>query len=193
VAGSLAWLASLIWVPTAHAHLLEGEAGSFLTGLAHPVSGLDHVLAMIAVGLWGAQLGLPALWVLPVTFPMVMALGGMLGLLGVPLAGVEVGIAVSAILLGLAVLSEWRPPLAATAALVGLFAVFHGHAHGAELAAGESALLYSMGFVVATGLLHGVGIAVSLVHRWPWGQVLLRTAGGGIALAGVMFMWRAVA
>jgi urease accessory protein len=77
--------------------------------------------------------------------------------------------------------------------LVGLFAVFHGHAHGAELAAGESVLLYSMGFVVATGLLHGVGIAVSLVHRWPWGQVLLRTAGGGIALAGVMFMWRAVA
>jgi urease accessory protein len=190
--GSLAGLASLVWAPAAHAHILEGEAASFLVGLGHPVSGLDHVLAMIAVGLWGAQLGLPALWLLPVTFPMVMALGGMLGLLGVPLPGVEVGIAVSALLLGLAVMSELRPPLAVTAVLVGIFAVFHGHAHGVELPAGQNALLYSMGFVVATGLLHGVGIAISLVHRWPWGQTLLRTAGGGIALAGAIFMWRAV-
>jgi urease accessory protein len=189
----VAGLAGLLWAPAAHAHILEGEAASFLVGLGHPVSGLDHVLAMIAVGLWGAQLGLPALWILPVTFPMVMALGGMLGLLGVPLPGVEVGIAVSAILLGLAVMSELRPPLAATAVLVGIFAIFHGYAHGAELPEGQSGLLYSMGFVVATGLLHGVGIAVSLIHRWPWGQVLLRTAGGGIALAGTIFMWRAVA
>jgi urease accessory protein len=193
VLGSLAWLAGLLWAPVAHAHILQGEAASFLVGLGHPVSGLDHVLAMIAVGLWGAQLGLPALWLLPVTFPMVMALGGMLGLLGVPLPGVEVGIAVSAVLLGLAVTSELRPPLAATAVLVGIFAIFHGHAHGVELPAGQNGLLYSMGFVIATGLLHGVGIAVSLVHRWSWGQALLRTAGGGIALAGAIFLWRAVA
>jgi hydrogenase/urease accessory protein HupE len=123
-----AWLGSLLHVPAAHAHILQGEGASFLVGLGHPVSGLDHVLAMIAVGLWGAQLGLPALWILPVTFPMVMALGGMLGLLGVPLPGVEVGIALSAILLGLAVMSELRPPLAATAVLVGIFAIFHGYA-----------------------------------------------------------------
>jgi urease accessory protein len=193
VLGSLAWLAGLLWAPVAHAHILQGEAASFLVGLGHPVSGLDHVLAMVAVGLWGAQLGLPALWLLPVTFPMVMALGGMLGLLGVPLPGVEVGIAVSAVLLGLAVTSELRPPLAATAVLVGIFAIFHGHAHGVELPAGQNGLLYSMGFVIATGLLHGVGIAVSLVHRWSWGQALLRTAGGGIALAGAIFLWRAVA
>jgi urease accessory protein len=185
-------LACLAWPTAAHAHILQGEAASFLVGLGHPVSGLDHVLAMIAVGLWGAQLGAPALWLLPVTFPMVMALGGMLGLLGVPLPGVEVGIAASAILLGLAVMSALRPPLAAAAVLVGLFAVFHGHSHGAELPAGQNALLYSMGFVVATGCLHGVGIAVSLIHRWPWGQRLLRAAGAGIALAGVLFMWRAV-
>jgi urease accessory protein len=129
----VAGLAGLLWAPAAHAHILQGEAASFLVGLGHPVSGLDHVLAMIAVGLWGAQLGLPALWILPVTFPIVMALGGMLGLLGVPLPGVEMGIALSAILLGLAVMSELRPPLAAATVLVGFFAIFHGHAHGVEL------------------------------------------------------------
>ena len=190
---ALVLLGVLLWTPAAHAHILQGEAASFLVGLGHPVSGLDHVLAMIAVGLWGAQLGAPALWLLPVTFPMVMALGGMLGLLGVPLPGVEIGIATSAILLGLAVMSELRPPFAAAAVLVGFFAVFHGHSHGAELPAGQNPLLYSMGFVVATGLLHGVGIAVSLIHRWPWGQTVLRAAGTGIALAGVFFMWKALA
>lgn len=185
-------LTLLCWTPAAHAHVQQGEAGGFLTGLGHPVSGLDHVLAMIAVGLWGAQLGAPALWLLPVTFPMVMALGGMVGLLGVPLPGVEMGIAASAILLGLAVMSELRPPLAAAVTLVGIFGVFHGHAHGTELPPGQSALLYSMGFVVATGCLHAVGIGVGLTHRWPWGQRLLRAAGAVVAVAGVFFMWRAI-
>ncbi len=176
-----------------HAHVQQGQASGFLTRIGHPVSGLDHVLAMIAVGLWGAQLGAPALWLLPVTFPMVMALGGMVGLLGVPLPGVEVGIAASAILLGLAVTSALRPPLAAAVALVGFFGIFHGHVHGTELPAGQSALLYSMGFVMATGCLHGVGIAVGLIHRWRWGQTLLRAARAVVALAGVFFMWRAIA
>jgi len=185
-------LTVLCWTPAAHAHVQQGEAGSFLTGLGHPISGFDHVLAMIAVGLWGAQLGAPALWLLPVTFPMVMALGGMVGLLGVPLPGVEMGIAASAILLGLAVMSELRPPLAAAVVLVGIFGVFHGHAHGTELPPGQSALLYSMGFVVATGCLHAVGIGVGLIHRWPWGQRLVRAAGAVVAVAGVFFMWRAI-
>ncbi len=192
-APGLAVLVTILWAQTAFAHVQQGEAAGFLTGLRHPISGLDHVLAMVAVGLWGAQLGPPALWLLPVTFPMVMALGGMLGLLGAPLPGVEVGIAASAILLGLAVMSELRPPLAGAAIMVGIFAVFHGYSHGAELPVGQSALLYSMGFVVATGCLHGIGIAVSLIHRWPWGQRMLRAAGAGIALAGVVFMWRAIA
>lgn len=183
----------LLWAPAAHAHVQSGPAAGFFTGVGHPVSGLDHVLAMIAVGLWGAQLGAPGLWLLPVTFPMVMALGGMLGLLGVPLPGVEVGIAASAILLGLAVMSELRPPLAAAVVLVALFGVFHGHAHGTELPPGQSALLYSMGFVVATGCLHGVGIAVGLTHAKTWGQRLLRVAGGVVAVAGVSFLWRAIA
>ena len=188
VAVSLAALAA-----PALAHVQTGQAAGFLTGLLHPVSGLDHVLAMVAVGLWGAQLGAPAIWLLPVTFPIVMALGGFLGLLGVPLPGVEVGIAASAILLGAAVMTERRLPLFAAAALVGFFAVFHGHAHGTELPPGQSGLLYSLGFVVATGCLHAVGIAIGAMHRWPAGRIALRIAGGGVGLAGVFFLWRAIA
>ena len=175
------------------AHVETGQAAGFLSGLAHPVSGLDHVLAMVAVGLWGAQLGAPAIWILPVTFPLVMALGGLLGLLGVPLPGVELGIAASAILLGAAVMTERRLPLYAAAALVGFFAIFHGHAHGTELPPGQSGLLYSLGFVVATGCLHAIGIAIGSVHRWPAGRVALRIAGGGVGLARVFFLWRAIA
>jgi urease accessory protein len=186
-------LALVVASAPAHAHILKGEASGFLTGAGHPISGLDHAMAMIAVGLWGAQLGVPALWLLPVTFPMTMALGGVIGLLGVPLPGIEIGIAASAILLGLAVSASLRPPLAVAVTLVAFFAIFHGHAHGTELPPGQSALLYSVGFVVATGCLHGVGIAVGTIQRWPWGQTLLRAAGAVVALAGVVFMWRAIA
>lgn len=181
------------WPALAWAHSGQGRAEGFLAGLRHPVSGLDHVLAMISVGLWGAQLGAPAVWLLPVTFPMVMALGGMVGLMGVPLPGVEAGIALSGLLLGLAVMARWRPPLWVAAAMVGFFAVFHGHAHGSELPAGASSLLYSIGFVVATGTLHAVGITLGLVHRWGWGRVALRVAGGLVAAAGALFLWRALA
>jgi urease accessory protein len=186
-------LPMLLWAQIALAHPQAGEAKGFLTGFRHPISGLDHVLAMIAVGLWGAQLGSPAIWLLPVAFPMVMAFGGMLGLMGVPLPGVEYGIAASAILLGAAVMFEIRPPLVLAAILVGFFAIFHGHAHGTELPPGESGLLYSMGFVMATGCLHGVGITIGVVHRWNWGQLFLRLAGAVVAVGGVFFMWRAVA
>jgi urease accessory protein len=191
--GVAALLVLVLGAAPAAAHVQGGEAGGFLTGVRHPVSGLDHVLAMIAVGLWGAQLGAPALWLLPVTFPMMVALGGAAGLLGLPLPGIEIGIAASAILLGLAVMSALRPPLAVAVVLVAAFAVFHGHAHGTELPPGQSARLYSMGFVVATGCLHGVGIAIGIVQRWPWGRTLLRAAGAVIAVAGIVFMWRAVA
>ncbi len=186
-------LSMLLWAQSALAHTQKGEAAGFLTGLRHPISGLDHVLAMVAVGLWGAQLGAPAVWVLPVAFPMVMAMGGMLGLMGIPLPGIEYGIAASAILLGCAVMFNVRPPLTAAAVLVGFFAIFHGHAHGTELPPGQSALLYSMGFVVATGCLHGLGIGIGTIHRWVWGQRLLRVAGAAVAGGGVFFMWRAFA
>jgi urease accessory protein len=170
----------------------QSEAAGFLTGLLHPISGWDHVLAMIAVGLWGAQLGAPAIWVLPVAFPLVMAMGGMLGLLGVPVPGIEYGIAASAILLGTAVAFEVRPSIVVAALLVGVFAIFHGHAHGTELPPGQNALLYSIGFVIATGCLHALGIGVGAVHGWGWGQKLLRTAGAVVAMGGVFFMWKAL-
>ena len=120
-------LMATLWAQTAGAHLLKGEASGFLTGFLHPISGADHMLAMIAVGLWGAQLGAPALWVLPVAFPLVMAMGGVLGLLGVPIPGVEYGIAASAVMLGAAVAFELRPPIVVAGVLVGFFAIFHGH------------------------------------------------------------------
>ena len=185
-------LAAALWPAVALAHAEAGRAEGFLAGLHHPVSGLDHVLAMVSVGLWGAQLGAPAVWLLPVTFPMVMAFGGMLGLLGVPLPGVEVGIALSATLLGAAVLAEWKPPLGVAAALVGFFAIFHGHAHGTELPAGASGILYSVGFVVATGTLHAIGIGIGTIHRWRWGRWALRSAGGLVTAAGIGFLWKAI-
>lgn len=187
----LLWLVA-IWPVSALAHTRGGEAIGFISGVQHPVSGWDHVLAMIAVGLWGAQLGAPAVWLLPVTFPMVMACGGMLGLMGVGLPGIEVGIAVSAIALGFAVYREARPRLWIAAVLVGFFAIFHGHAHGTELPEGANGLLYSIGFVMATGCLHGVGIAIGLIHRWSAGRMALRVAGACVAVAGVLFLWRAV-
>jgi urease accessory protein len=185
--------ASLAWPAVAFAHTRGGEAAGFLSGLEHPISGLDHVVAMVAVGLWGAQLGAPAVWLLPVTFPMVMAFGGMLGLMGVALPGIEMGIAASAMVLGIAVFREARPRLWIAALVVGVFAIFHGNAHGTELPPGADGLLYSVGFVVATGTLHAIGIALGVAHRWPVGRLALRTAGAGVALAGALFLWRAVA
>ncbi len=190
-AQAMAALATL-WAQSAVAHVAQGEAYGLLTGFLHPLSGLDHVLAMVAVGLWGAQLGAPAIWVLPVAFPLVMAMGGMLGFLGVPIPGVEYGIAASAIVLGTAVAFEVRPPLVIAALLVGCFAIFHGYAHGTELPPGQSALLYSMGFVIATGCLHAVGIGIGTVHKWSWGQHLLRGAGTVVAAGGFFFMWKAL-
>jgi urease accessory protein len=161
-------------------------------GLLHPISGLDHVVAMVAVGLWGAVLGPPALWVLPVAFPLVMAFGGLLGLLGVPIPGVEIGIAVSGLVMGLMVLFELRPPLWLAALTVSAFAVFHGHAHGAELPTGSNALLYSLAFVIATGLLHLLGILLGETRRWPGGRRFVQGAGGVVALVGLWFLEQAL-
>ena len=165
-----------------------GAAGGFVGGLAHPVFGPDHVVAMVAVGLWGAFLGAPAIWTLPVLFPLVMAFGGVLGIMGVPIPAVETGIAASAVVLGLMVALKARPPLWIAGVLVGAFAIFHGHAHGAELPAGTDAVAYSAGFVIATGLLHLFGIAFGLLARWPAGPIAVQTAGGAIALAGIVFL-----
>jgi urease accessory protein len=176
----------------ASAHVVSGEAVGFLSGLKHPVSGGDHIIAMIAVGLWGAQLGSPAIWLLPITFPLVMAYAGFLGLIGVTLPGTEIGIALSGVCLGACVLAELRPPLWVAGLLVGSFGLFHGYAHGVELQPGADALFYSIGFVVATGLLHATGITIGVVHRWEWGRQGLRGAGMLILCGGLYFMWTAV-
>ncbi|MDD2762546.1 MAG: HupE/UreJ family protein [Opitutaceae bacterium] len=191
-AARLVVLAALTVPLEVQAHTLQGEGAGFLSGIKHPVSGWDHVIAMIAVGLWGAQLGAPAIWLLPVTFPLIMACGGFLGLVGVSLPGIELGIAISGVLLGGAVLLQWRPPLVMAALIVGFFGLFHGYAHGAELPAGQNAMLYSLGFVIATGLLHATGIALGAMHRWPWGRKAVRVLGGGILVGGIIFLWKAV-
>jgi urease accessory protein len=170
----------------------EGPWAAFVTGLLHPVTGPDHVIAMVAVGLWGAVLGAPALWLLPVVFPLVMALGGAAALFGAVLPGVELGIAVSGLALGLAVALRWKAPLVLAAVLVGGFAVFHGYAHGAELPDAAQPLAYSAGFVVATGLLHLAGAAFGALARWPWGWNAIRGAGALIAAGGLWFLFRAL-
>ena len=183
----------LLWPVVAWAHVESGQAGGFLSGLSHPVSGLDHVLAMVAVGLWGAQLGSPAMWMLPVAFPMMMAFGGMLGLMGIPVPGIEVGIAVSGIVLGALILGETKMPLIGALLVVAFFAIFHGHAHGTELEAGQNAMLYSLGFVLCTGTLHGIGITMGMVHRWQFGRLALRGAGSLVMAGGLFFLWGALA
>jgi urease accessory protein len=182
-------LTALLAAVPASAHT-GSLSGGFVGGLMHPVFGLDHVIAMVAVGLWGAFLGPPAIYMLPVAFPLIMALGGVLGILGVPLPGVEIGIAISAIVLGLMVAIAARPPIGIALLVVGAFAIFHGHAHGTELPAGADAVAYSLGFVIATGLLHLTGIAFGLLVRWPMGKVAVRTLGALIACAGVLFLVR---
>jgi urease accessory protein len=179
---------------TASGHVAGGHVGEggLLTGLYHPISGLDHIVAMVAVGLWGAQLGAPAIWLLPVAFPLVMALGGLAGAMGLPLPGVEVGIALSGVVLGLAVALAARPPLWVALLLVAAFAILHGHAHGTELPAYGVPILYAAGFVIATGLLHVSGILIGLTHRWPWGSGLVRAGGLGVLVVGAYYLLQAL-
>lgn len=182
-------LATLCLPLTASAHTEGGGVGGLVSGFMHPLTGWDHIVAMVAVGLWGAFLGKPAMWVLPVVFPMVMALGGAMGVLGVPLPGVETGIALSGVILGFMVAFAAKPPLWVAAVIVGVFAIFHGHAHGTELPEAANAMTYAVGFVVATGLLHLGGIAFGLLIRWPWGQVVVRVGGSAIAVVGFCFLF----
>lgn len=166
----------------------DHASGGFVSGFTHPVLGPDHVIAMVAVGLWGLFLGAPAIWVLPIVFPLVMALGGVFGMLEVQLPMVETGISLSAVVLGLCVAFAAKPPLWVAALIVGAFAIFHGYAHGAEMPAASNAVSYALGFVIATGLLHLCGIAFGLLARWPAGKVAVRAAGVLIAVAGGAYL-----
>ncbi|WP_415184065.1 HupE/UreJ family protein [Phaeovulum sp.] len=170
------------------AHTGEGYSGGLVSGFTHPILGWDHVAAMVAVGLWGAFLGAPAIWVLPVVFPLVMALGAVIGILGIPVPAIETGIAMSAIVLGLMIVFAVKLPLWLSALLVGVFAIFHGYAHGTELPVASNAFAFAIGFVVATGLLHLIGIAFGLLVKRPGGRIAIRGAGGLISLAGVAFL-----
>lgn len=170
----------------AFAHTGVGATHGFAHGFAHPVSGLDHMLAMVTVGLFAFQLGGRALWAVPLSFVAVMALGGALGMAGIAVPFVELGIGLSVVVLGAVVAFGVKAPLAVAMGLVGLFAVFHGHAHGAEMPADASGLAYGAGFMAATGLLHlsGIGMGIGKIAE-ARGAVWLRGAGAAVALAGV--------
>jgi urease accessory protein len=175
----------------ASAHTGIGQTAGFFHGFWHPIGGIDHVLAMVAVGLFAAQLDGRALWAVPATFVAVMAAGGALGMAGMALPAVEVGIALSVVVLGLVVLASRRWPLGLAMALVGVFALFHGHAHGAEMPVDASGLAYGLGFVLATALMHlagiGLGIGLARLAAGPGGR-LTRAGGAAISLAGLALL-----
>lgn len=172
----------------AWAHVGGGETSGYAHGFFHPLTGFDHVLAMVAVGMFAANLGGRALWAVPLTFVSVMAVGGALGIAGGNVPFVEAGIAVSVIVLGAAVALRWEWPVAAAMALVGVFAIFHGHAHGAEMPVDTSGFEYAAGFMIATALLHVAGIAIGLTLAKIGRQYaprLVQAGGAAIAIAGI--------
>lgn len=168
-----------------------GHTHGFANGLMHPLTGLDHICAMVAVGLWAAQRGGRALWLVPATFVSVMIVGGILGMGHTGIPYVEQGIAASVLVLGILIAAAVRLPLAASSAIVGLFALFHGYAHGAEIPATASGLAYGVGFVAATTCLHLCGIGIGLFIKRFVSANWIRCAGGAIAACGVYlcFAW----
>lgn len=183
-----ALLAVLVDPMPARSHDGTGLAGGFAAGFQHPLLGLDHMLAMVSVGLWGAFLGRPLVIALPVLFPIAMAIGAAAGMAALPMPPVELGIAVSVLTLGLMILLAVRASVTVACAIVGMFALFHGYAHGIELPAAADPVGYTTGFILCTGLLHLTGIAIGTLKSVPAGTKALRTAGGVIAAFGVWFI-----
>jgi urease accessory protein len=184
-------IAITLLVPSvASAHTGVGDTGGYWHGLMHPISGLDHILAMVAVGLWAAQIGGKALWVVPGAFVLAMAGSGVLGHFGVPLPGVEQGILASDFILGLLLLFAARLPLAVSTGVVAILAIFHGYAHGAEMPETASGLTYGLGFIISTAVLHLVGIGMGLaIDRYqPKLQELLFRIGGGATVVGAVYV-----
>ncbi|MEF2073674.1 HupE/UreJ family protein [Consotaella aegiceratis] len=186
---SILAMAALVLLPdAASAHIIQGGTGGFGSGFEHPLTGPDHFLAMFAVGLWGAQMGGRPVWSLPVTFPLIMVVGGVVGILGIALPGIEMGIALSIVALGLAIAFAWHPPEWGALLLVSVFAVCHGYAHGAELPQAADPADYAIGFVVATGMIHLIGIGVGLLLNRVWEGRLCRGLGGLIVLGGLYYL-----
>jgi urease accessory protein len=183
-------VAALIIADTAAAHTGTGLAGGFMSGFAHPFSGFDHLLAMISVGLWGAFLGRPLIHALPVVFPTVMVAGAAMAMFGIALPPVEIGIALSVLVLGGCIAVSFKAPTWAAALIVATFAIFHGYAHGLELPSAADPIGYSAGFVLATGVLHILGISIGLLNNRPGGIAVTRSLGGAIGLAGVWFLYK---
>lgn len=191
------WSSALIIAATvlagpASAHIGTGLPGGFLSGFKHPLSGFDHLLAMVSVGLWGAFLGRPLIIALPVIFPTVMAMGAVLGMAHTPMPPVEIGIALSVLMLGGLIAFAVKAPIWFACLIVGVFALFHGYAHGAELPSAADPIGYAVGFVLATGMLHVSGIGIGLLNDRPGGIVVTRSIGGLIAAAGLYFLYVAL-
>jgi urease accessory protein len=165
-----------------------GALGGFSSGFQHPVLGPDHLLAMLAVGIWGAQMGGRSIWELPVAFPMMMAVGGLIGMSGMYVPDAELGIAISVLVLGASIAFAWRPLEVVSLAIIAAFAFFHGYAHGVELPAATDPVAYAAGFVIATGLIHVVGIGIGLLAgKFARGR-LSRGLGAAVACIGVYFL-----
>lgn len=178
---------------SADAHMGTGLAGGFGSGFRHPFSGADHLLAMVSVGVWGAFLGRPLIFALPVIFPAVMVAGAVMGMLGVALPPVEIGIALSVTVLGGCIALSWKAPVWVASLIVAIFAIFHGYAHGKELPSAADPVGYSLGFVLATGSLHVLGIGIGFLNHRPAGVRVTRSLGVLIAGAGAWFLCKAVA
>lgn len=192
-AGFLLPLLALFCSLTAlHAHPGHDAAYDFTPGIGHPFSGLDHILAMVAIGLWAAQIGGRAFWAVPATFIGAMTLGSVLGMLGVTLPFIETGILVSVFLLGLLISLAVRMPLYATAPLVAAFAICHGYAHGAEAPDNASGLVYAIGFILATAALHGIGMGLGVLIQRLANPVFVRAGGVAIMACGGLLLTSSV-
>ena len=173
------------------AHPGHGEMAGFFHGFEHPIGGLDHILAMVLVGMLAWQVGGRALYAVPASFVLLMAVGGALGVAGIDVPFVEIGIALSIVIFGLAVAFGIKAPTVAFAALVGLFAIFHGHAHGTEMPADSAGLAYGFGFMLGTALLHAVGIGIGFVLAKigeARGGLIIRATGGAAAALGIAIL-----
>lgn len=188
---ALAGLAAAALPSVAEAHVLGGPMGGFGSGFGHPLAGFDHFLAMLAVGLWGAQMGGRAVWSLPATFPLIMCIGGVAGMLGLmPDETIRIAIALSLVVLGGVIAARWVAPEWAALLIVATFAVFHGYPHGQLTLRAVDPAAFTVGFVVSTGAIHILGIAVGLGLNRVWGGNLVRALGAAIVLAGIYFLLR---
>jgi urease accessory protein len=188
--GLPALLLALLSALPAQAHVMDGPLGGFGSGFGHPLAGFDHLLAMLAVGLWGAQMGGRSVWTLPATFPMIMCVGGIIGMTGVlPDQPIEYGIAVSVIVLGGAIAAAWRAPEWAALVLIAAFALMHGYPHGVLAPRASDPAAFTVGFVVSTGVIHVIGIAIGAALKPIGGGRLVQGLGAAIALAGFWFLF----